>query len=663
MDYASERVLALEAEQHETPTAALVGVTARSFVLVVLLTVFTYLVINRLGFMQLVPPVPALLLLLVLVICNKLLGVIAPALPASLQMRPLARGELLLVYAAISMAPVMDRGVYVLHYLLYPAYYGNDVNQWREFVQYYPSFYMPEDPSVAREFWEGSATGLIPWAAWRTPLIFWMSFNLLVMVAVGCLVAYFRRQWAESERLRYPLLFLPLEITGGFEGSAVHRGYFFRDPVMWAGLIIAALYNGARILHDFYPSFPEVRTYFILGTGLVDPPWRWIRPLNLHMILDVWGLSYLMPGDVLLTSWGTYFLMKTIKVVGLQAGYRKPRFPFYQEVSSGSCIAVALYMIYVSRRHFRRIGQAIIRGRGEYDANEPMSYRLLTIVFFASTAAMIVMLMHAGHRIDLLLLYFASMFMFVLVTARIRAEAGPPVPWTHPYGYDTEMITHLFGNRYLRGYGSLQPMVQFYSLFYIGRCVFAHSAGQYFTDGYRVVDYGHAKRSSALKLMLLACFIAVFLAFWTQLDIGYRYGQAFFFAAEGQEHRTWAQSWSSYNYQLLRQGVDKPEGPDWPRVAGYAGGFLGTVLLTWGRLGLSAFPLHPLGVVMGTLYNDGSPYWAPFLIAWVVQRLALRYGSMPAYRRLVPMFLGLFLGHTVVGNVVRPMLLRLGLVA
>ncbi len=659
MSQADDILTSTPAGAEEEPER-LIGVTLPSFVLTAGLTFVTYLVIQPLGFMHLVPPVPALVLLLVLVGANQVLTLIARNESMARFIRPLARGELLLVYVAISIAPVMGRGVYVLHYLLYPIYYGNDVNQWQEFAQYYTAFQVPLEPIIAQGFFEGSPSGLVPWSAWRWPLVYWMSFNLLVVIATACVVAYFRRQWVEAERLRYPLLFLPLEITGGFEGSAVRRGFFFRDPLMWIGLILAALFNGARILHEVYPAFPEVKHYIQLGTGLVDVPWRWIRPLNLHLILDVWGLSYLMPGDVLLTSWLSYFTMKTIKVVGLQAGYRKSRFPFYQEVSSGACVSVFITMIYVARRHFRQVIGRVLRGPGEYDANEPMSYRLLTIVFLVSTTAMIWMLLRAGHRIDLLLIYFASLYMFVTVTARIRAEAGPPVPWTHPYGFDTEMPTHLLGNAFLRGHGPLTGMIQFYSLFYIGRTVFAHSAGQYFADGYRLVDYGNAKRSSALKLMLLACFIAVFLAFASQLTIGYRYGQAFYSAKEGREHRTWAQNWSSYNYRLLDRGMDKPQGPDRARSVAYVAGLVGTGAITWARLNVSNFPLHPLGVVMGTLYNDWSPYWAPFLIAWLAQQLTLRYGGLPAYRRMVPLFLGLFFGHTLVGNVVRPMLIRLG---
>ncbi len=643
----------------DAPPSDLVGITGRAFVLTVLFTFATYLIVRRLGFMQLVPPVPAMIFLLILVGLNKLVG-LADRLPNCPRwLRPMSRGELLLVYAAVSMAPVMDRGVYVIHYLFYPQYYGNDVNQLAEIFQYFPSFYIPHEEWVVKGFWEGSSSGLVPWEAWKIPLMWWMSFNMLIIVATGCLVAFFRRQWAEAERLRYPLLFLPLEITGGFEGSAVERGYFFRDPLMWTGFAIAAIFNGMRIAHEITPAMPQVDRYIRVAQGLADPPWRWFRPLILHFNLDTWGLSYLVPGDVLLTALVIYFGMKLVKVGGLSAGYRKWRFPFYQEVSAGSCIAVTMYMLYVSRRHFRKVLARILNGPGEYDRNEPLSYRGLAIGFGVSMVGIFWMLLHAGHRWDLLVIYFAVMWMFVLVAARIRAEAGPPVAWTHPYGYDTEVAVHLLGNRFLRGFGSPQPMVLYYALHYIGRTVFSHVGGQYYTDGYRIVDYGNARRGSVFKLMLLVLLISGFLAFWSHLDRGYEVGSAFADVREGREHRTWPINWSRHHYRFLNRALENPGGPDVARSVGYGAGFFATVGITWARLNVSNFPLHPLGVVLGTLYNDWSPYWGPFLIAWLMQRLMLRYGGLPAYRRMVPGFVGLFFGHTLLGNVVLRVIMRL----
>jgi hypothetical protein len=640
------------------PPADLCGISVRALVMAVVLTFATYLGINRLGFMQMVPPVPALIFLLILQGMNVVLGALARRhrIPAFLQ--PFSRGELFLLYGAICIAPSMDRGVYVLHYLFYPQYYGNEVNLWQEFFQHYPSFYIPQDPRIATGFFEGTRTGLVPWGIWWGPLAWWTTFNMLVMFSVMCLVALFRRQWSESERLTYPLLFLPLEITGGFAGSSMTTG-FFRNPLMWLGFSAAAAFNLIRVLHLIWPAVPDIRMWTRIGNSIVDPPWRWLRPLTFYFALDVWGLAYLMSGEVLLSSWGSYFLMKAIKIAGRHAGYRSWRFPFYQEVSSGACIAMAGYMVYVARGHFKRVLRSVIRGPGAYDSNEAMSYRGLFIGLLAGTVAMMWMLKHAGHRTDLLIFYFLTMYMFVLVASRIRAEAGPPVTWTHPYGFDTQVPIHLLGTRYIRGHGSVQPMVLYYSLFYIGRTVFAHSAAQYFTDSLKIVDYGRARRRSVAWLMLLVCLLSMGLALWNHLDIGYRFGQAFFFAREGREHRTWPLNWSRGQYRWLDRALDNPQGPDWQRAWFYAGGFVATLLVTLGRIRIANFPFHPLGIIMGTLYNDWSPYWGPFLIAWIFQRLTLRYGSLPAYRNAVPAFLGLFLGHTLMGGVVWRVLYRL----
>jgi hypothetical protein len=67
-------------------------------------------------------------------------------------------------------------------------------------------------------------------------------------------------------------------------------------------------------------------------------------------------------------------------------------------------------------------------------------------------------------------------------------------------------------------------------------------------------------------------------------------------------------------------------------------------------LGLSAvrsrhyrFPLHPLGFAMACVY--GPTQWWSFFLVWGGKSIILRLGGAPLYRRLVPLFLGLALGH------------------
>ncbi len=151
--------------------------------------------------------------------------------------------------------------------------------------------------------------------------------------------------------------------------------------------------------------------------------------------------------------------------------------------------------------------------------------------------------------------------------------------------------------------------------------------------------------------MLAMCVLALALTYWYHLDVGYRYGQGLIGAKTGRAGRSWALNWSRGNYRLLDTALDSPQGPDRTRAGFYGAGFALTVIVTWARTMISSFPFHPLGIILGTLYGDWTPYWGPFLIAWLAQRLTLRYGGLPAYRNVVPAFLGLFFGHVLIGGI------------
>jgi hypothetical protein len=42
--------------------------------------------------------------------------------------------------------------------------------------------------------------------------------------------------------------------------------------------------------------------------------------------------------------------------------------------------------------------------------------------------------------------------------------------------------------------------------------------------------------------------------------------------------------------------------------------------------------------------------WLPFVIAWAVKSLVLRYGGMRLYRQSLPLFYGLILGDFLAGG-------------
>ena len=626
--------------------------TLRAVILAVALTFAIYLLTTKPGFVRInwvpytSPPVQPFFILLLFQGVNSLLRRFTK-LPAFL--RPFSRAELFFIYAALSISLPMERGGYVMHYLTTGQYFATDANKWGEIFAQYPDWFITKDEGVIRRWMEGSATGRIPWEDWQTPLAAWFGFQMVMVFTVMCLVGLMRKQWSEGERLTYPLLFIPLEITGGRKTEGVTVG-FFRNPYMWIGFGLAALFNGINILHAYFPVVPPIQRYYPLDQSFTEGWLRFVRPLTLNFSLEIWGLAYLVSGEVLLSGWFFYLFMKLVRVVGMSAGYRASGFPFFMEVSAGGYVALALFLVLVARPHLRDVWQQIWGGKGERESNEPLPYRWLAFGLVAGTVAMIAFWVQAGLKPILPTVFLLSMYAFTLVAARVRAEAGPPVVWCHPYGYDEQMPYQLLGSRYIASLGGPKSMALFGSLFWIGRTAYPHQIAQYFVDGFQLAHHGRAKRSHLVALMLVVCAVALGLTFWYHLDVGYKLGQVLIGSRAGEQRISWGFSWSRGEHSIIRAGMDHPRGPDFLRMGFYGAGFLFTSLLTLARMRLTNFPFHPLGFLLATLYGQHTPYWFPFLVAWTCQRLFLRYGGFKMYRRFVPLFLGLAFGHMLIGG-------------
>jgi hypothetical protein len=75
-------------------------------------------------------------------------------------------------------------------------------------------------------------------------------------------------------------------------------------------------------------------------------------------------------------------------------------------------------------------------------------------------------------------------------------------------------------------------------------------------------------------------------------------------------------------------------------------GALLAVGLMVGRVMTSAWPFHPIGLVlMGS--GPMRTLWFSIFIGWGIKRLLLRYGGAGAFRRARPFFIGLIMGEIV----------------
>ncbi len=85
-----------------------------------------------------------------------------------------------------------------------------------------------------------------------------------------CANIILRRRWVESERLSYPIIQLPLEMTRP-------GGRFFRSPWMWIGLAVGAGINIINGLNFLFPSIPGLggKLYDLRQIFTERPAWAY----------------------------------------------------------------------------------------------------------------------------------------------------------------------------------------------------------------------------------------------------------------------------------------------------------------------------------------------------------------------------------------------------
>ena len=243
-------------------------------------------------------PGAVFLLFVLTLILNPLLKLIHPR-------AGLNRGELLVVYVMMVMAspiPTLFVGKF-LSAISYPYYYATPENEWRELIHpHIPDWLMVHNVDIVRKFYEGGGRNEpIPWAAWQPVFLAWLPFVWALFLVMISLMIVMRKQWVEHERLIYPLMQVSLAMTEqGRYGERVSP--FFKNPVMWAGFAIPALWG---TLHGLYNYFPEI----IPIAKEVDP--LHLRLSIFHGVADMYvllrfniiGFFYFLKTEIAFSLW------------------------------------------------------------------------------------------------------------------------------------------------------------------------------------------------------------------------------------------------------------------------------------------------------------------------------------------------------------------------
>lgn len=583
-----------------------------------------------------VPAVPAVAVLLLLLI----------ALPV-LRWLHFGRKEILVVYAFVVIA-ISVPGCSILRFLLalLPAsiYYATPENKYDTVHPYLKSWLVPKDFEVVRQLYESSPEG-VPWGAWAVPLLTWSLFFLILWLTLLCLITLFRRQWADKERLTFPLLYLPMEMAGVGESGQASLSRFFRNPVMWIGFGLAAFYNLLNMLNAFNPAVVCPGKFFDAGALFTERPLDALRPFAMHYRPDLVGFGFLVSTEISFSIWVSYLFEKFIAIGGRVVGYEVSGYPFPQEQSLGAYLCLALFLIWAARKQMVNGLWLMVHGARR---KSTMNHQPSTIdhsdapprwAFFgllAGVMAMCAFCRLAGMATWVALVYILIVLAVALVYARIRAETGVPLIWMFPYYMQKKVMLYTLGSAPFMPGGDLSTLTTFALLTFLSRGYFPALAA-YQLENFKLAEVAGIKTRSMTTVIILSLLVGLGVGFYFHLTPYYHYG------AGTLRGGIWGTGLATQEFQDIVNFTKTPKPPDVPRIVATGFGFVVAGALAILRMIFLRFPLHPLGFGMATAYGD--LIWWSFFLVWCIKAIVLKIGGVKLYKQLVPGFLGFALGH------------------
>ncbi len=344
----------------ESPRGVLTGRVIAWFVLlmgtIVVWTEYSTLVVNSTSFNSLAPSIALVFVLAVFAgLVNPLLTRLAPG-------KALSGREQILLYIMLSIAsPLSSIGLvhFIFSVVMAPGYHATPENHWDLFINSYPRWFGILDAQQALHFWEGSADG-VPWDWWLRPLVAWSVFVLALNLGMYCLVVLVHQQWIRNERLTFPLVYLPLELTAVEQDHAYSK--IWRDSTFWIGFTIAIVPHLFCGLHTYFPAVPELPFKGVINlTRDVAPPWRHLGAMPINFYPGMIGFASLLPLDVSFSVWVFFVIERFLTMFGTVSGLTaatsggSTSFPFSPEQSVGAWLALTGTALWMARHHLRSV--------------------------------------------------------------------------------------------------------------------------------------------------------------------------------------------------------------------------------------------------------------------------------------------------------------------
>ena len=555
--------------------------------------------------------------------------------------RALSQAELLLIYTMLSVSTGLfgiDLMTLLVPLVGHAFWFATPENEWQElFWRYLPKWLTVSDQSVLRGYYEGESSfwTVKHLAAWGGPILAWSAFTFVFMSTALCINVIIRKQWIQEERLSYPIIQLPLEMTD-------NNSVFFSNHKMWIGFAISGGFNLIQGLHFLYPIIPALNLKYNLAPLFTHRPFNAIKWLPINVYPFVVGLAYFMPLDLSFSFWFFYLFWKAQLVFRDIMGWGAMPGSRLTAQLSGAWLGIGLLAIITSRKHIMRVLRLALFGR-EYsspsasdNSAKPMRYRTAVLGLIFGMTLLVLFWHQAGMSLWVGVVFFSMYFIFVLAATRMRAELGPPAHELHTSGPDW-ILLETFGSKAFTP-GDLTSFSLLYWTTYGYRC---HPMPHQL-EGFKLADRAGVDAKRMNLAILLATAVGIIAAFVVLLSLFYDYG-----GTSRVMGYSMGPSWTAFN-RLQRQlyGV---MGADYSITKQRIFGITFTFFLMFMRRRFVWWRLHPVGYAVSAGWSV-SWMWFSVFLSWLFKRFILQLGGLRVYRNTTPLFLGLILGQFVIGS-------------
>lgn len=493
----------------------------------------------------------------------------------------------------------------------------------------------------------------VPWKLWQTPAIGWGLLLIPMFGSYLCMSVIVRRQWAENERLPFPIAMVYLRLI---EPPAPRKAFnsLFSTRAFWIAVVGVMAIHSLNALNQYFPRHvPAFPISFSLNTLLNEGPLRythWTFRVPTKISFSIVAVTFFLQSKIAFSLWAFYIIWQIVCVF---YGSYLSGFPEGSRFDQmfGSMIVFALLVIWIGRHHWVMVLRHMFGLRRRHDPQDPyLPYALAGWGFALCIVGMIAWLTAVGTTLMGAIVLVAVLMTVMVTISRVVAETGLVYSQVHtPFNKPWIYLSDLAGMR-------TTPQNYFYSTWFYQ--MFGHDTREslpvYSTHALRVADsaaydpaQGKPRAWPFLIALVLAIIVGYFVSGASMLLVQYNYAEPMSINAQppvnpwGLRDSTRTVALDPAAQYVVREIVPKDV---YSRVSHSVFAMAFTGFLAFMRIYFTWWPFHPVGYLLA--YSDPiARCWVSIFLGWLAKVLIVRFGGSSLFRSAQPFFIGLLVGE------------------